>query len=105
MALRSLSVYSMGRPTKSEADRDIYALYMVAAQEAELNVPRNVQVRYLTTDQVGPVDLTQRKITTRLNHYNDAIRGILVGDYLPKPNDRVCPRCPHYFICPSGEDV
>ena len=97
-----------GRPTKSEADKDIYALYalyMVAAQEAELNVPRNVQVRYLATDQVEPVNLTRRKIRTRLNHYNDAIRGILVEDYLPKPNDRVCPRCPHYFICPSGEDA
>ena len=94
-----------GRPTKSEADKNIYALYVMAAREDEPQVPRTVQVRYLTTEQVEPVNLTPRKIETRLGRYNDAIRGVLLEDYPPKPNDRFCPRCPHYFICPSGEDA
>ena len=94
-----------GRQTRSEVDKDIYALYVVAAQEAAPRVPRTVQIRYLTTGQVEPVELTSRKIKTRLGRYNDSIRGILREDYTPKTNDRVCPRCPHYFICPSGEDA
>ncbi len=93
-----------GRPSKSEMGRDIYALYVTAAQNAEPRVRRTVQVRYLSTDQVKQIDLKQGPINTRLNHYNDAIRGILRKDFAPQPNDRNCPRCPHYFICPSGED-
>ena len=92
-----------GRLTKSELAKDIYALYAVAARETEPRVPRIVQVRSLSTDQVETLDLNPRTIKTRLNHYNNAIRGILREDYSPKPNDRFCPRCPHYFICPSGE--
>ncbi len=94
-----------GRPTKSERDKDIYALYVKAALDAEPRVRRTVQVRYLSADQVDPVDLRPRTVDTRLNHYNDAIRGILRRDFAPEPNDRNCPRCPHYFICPVGEDA
>ena len=93
-----------GRPTKSEMRKDIYALYVKAAQNAEPRVLRTVKVRYLSADQVDTVDLSSRTINTRLNHYNDAIRGILRKDFAPQPNERNCPRCPHYFICPSGED-
>ena len=94
-----------GRATKSELDKDIYALYVAAARAAEPRVRRTVQVRYLTDDQVDPVDLQPRTIQTRLNHYNDAIGGIQRQDFSPQPNDRICPRCPHYFICPLGEDA
>ena len=93
-----------GRPTKSEMGKDIYALYVTAAQNAEPRVLRTVNVRYLSADQVDTVDLKPGTIATRLNHYNDAIRGILRKDFAPRPNDRNCPRCPHYFICPLGED-
>ena len=94
-----------GRPTKSEVGKDIYALYVTAARAAEPRVRRTVQVRYLSADQVDAIDLQPRTINTRLNHYNDAIRGILRQDFSPRPNDRICPRCPHYFICPLGEDI
>ena len=92
-----------GRAAKSELYQDIYALYVTAARAAEPRVRRTVQVRYLTDDRVDPVNLQPRTIKTRLNHYNDAIGGIQLQDFSPQPNDRVCPRCPHYFICPSGE--
>ena len=41
-----------GRPTKSEVGKDIYALYVTAAQAAEPRVRRSVQVRYLSADHV-----------------------------------------------------
>jgi len=91
-----------GRPTKSEKDKDIYGLYAAAARDADPSVPRKVQVRYLSTGQVEPVDLSARTITTRMGHYNDAIGGILRGDFPPRPSDRMCPRCPQYFICQTG---
>lgn len=94
-----------GRPTKSEKNKDIYALYVKAALDAEPRVRRTVQVRYLSADQVDPIDLKPGPVNTRLNHYNKAIGGILRQDFSPQPNDHNCPRCPHYFICPLGEDV
>ena len=94
-----------GRPTKSETGKDIYALYVAAAETAEPCVQRSIQVRYLSADQVDPIDLKPGPINTRLNHYNEAIRGILNQDFSPRPSDRICPRCPHYFICPAGEDT
>lgn len=94
-----------GRPTRSELDKEIYALYMVAARETPPHVPRRVQVRYLSTDQVEPVELKPKTIETRLARYDAAILGILREDFAPRPNDRVCPRCPHYFICPLAEDA
>ncbi len=93
-----------GRPTKSEEKKNIYGAY-AAARHIDPRVPRRVQVRYLSTDDVKPINLTPKAIGTRLNHYNEAIGGILREEYSPKPNDRNCPRCPHYFICPIGEDT
>ena len=94
-----------GRPSKSEQDKDIYALYQVAARDASPRVKRRVQIRYLSTDQVEPVNLSQKKVSTRLGRYNSAIAGIQREAFPPQPSDRVCPRCPHYFICPLAEDV
>ena len=68
-------------------------------------MPRQVVVRYLSEDHVEPVTLGQRAIETRLGRYDAAIAGILREEFPPQPNDRSCPRCPHYFICPLGEDA
>jgi DNA helicase-2/ATP-dependent DNA helicase PcrA len=94
-----------GRPSSSELDKDIYALYQVAAAQATPRVPRQVIVRYLSTDHVEPVKLSQRTIDTRLGRYDAAIVGILREEFPPQPSDRHCPRCPHYFICPLAEDT
>jgi hypothetical protein len=45
--------------------------------------------------------MTDRVIGNRLKKYDDAIAGIRAGNFPPKPNDRTCPRCPQYFICPA----
>ena len=94
-----------GRPTKTELDDEIYALYTAGAPPAAQPQSRTVQVRYLATDQVEPVVLKPRSVDSRLAKYDAAIVGILNEDYPPEPNDRVCPRCPNYFICPAIADA
>ncbi len=37
----------------------------------------------------------------RIEKYDDALLELRAGNYAPNPDDRVCPRCPFYFICPS----
>jgi DNA helicase II / ATP-dependent DNA helicase PcrA len=93
-----------GRPTRSELDDEIYALYAAGAEGAlGPSVPARIQVHYLATDQVQEVTLKPRAISTRLAKYDRAMVGILNEAFPPEPSDRTCPRCPHYFICPSGQ--
>ena len=91
------------RRTKDELDKPIYTLYQLAAQQAHPQVPRSVQMRYLSTDEIEPVELKPNGIKSRLAKYDRGITGILRGDFAPKPDDRMCPRCPNYFVCPVAE--
>ena len=88
-----------GRPPKGKPDDDIYALYHQAAQQ-QLG-QAHVEVLYLTTDEVKPAPMTSAVVSRRLAKYDAAIAGIGAGRFPAKPNDRVCPRCPQYFICPA----
>lgn len=87
-----------GRPPK-KIDDDIYALYHHAAA-LKLGAAR-IEALYLTTDQVEHVPMTDKVIANRLEKYDQAIAGIKKGRFPAKPDDRNCPRCPQYFICPG----
>lgn len=88
-----------GRVPKKKPDDGIYALYLHGAAQ-ELGGAR-VEVLYLTTDEVVEVSMSEKVMGRRLQSYDDAIAGIRAGSFSPKPNDRNCPRCPQYFICPA----
>lgn len=94
-----------GRRSKTESDKEIYALYHRAAQESHSQTQSRIQILYLSTDEVEEVEMSAKKINTRLEKYDAAMAGILQEQFLPAPEDRLCPRCPHYFICPAGEDA
>jgi hypothetical protein len=49
------------------------------------------------------VVLKPKSIESRLAKYDAAIVGILNEDFAPQPDGRVCPRRPHYFICPASQ--
>ena len=86
-----------GRAPKNIND-DIYALYHFAAEQ-ELGEAR-VEALFLTTDETRLVLMSAKVIDNRLEKYDEAIAGIQEGRFPPKPNDRTCPQCPQYFICP-----
>jgi len=94
-----------GRRSKTESDKEIYALYQRAAQESDLQAQSRIQILYLATDEVEDVEMSARKIDSRLEKYDAAMAGILQEQFHPTPDDRRCPRCPHYFICPAGGGV
>ena len=90
--------FRTGRLTKSEQDKDIYALYLTAVQQV---VPSaDIEISYLGTNETQRVEMTDRKVRTRLRKYEDAIDGIRGNQFPPNPDDHSCPRCPYYFICP-----
>jgi hypothetical protein len=91
-----------GRPSKSEADKELYALYNEAA--TRMYGDARVEIAYLTTGTTEPVELTPRKIKSRLEKYDDAMASIARGEFPASPSDYACPRCAQYFICPTAED-
>lgn len=96
--------FRTGRPSKSELQKDIYALYQVAVQQSYPGIDSRVEIVYLTTDDVQKVSLSSGPINTRLNHYNEAMTGIQRREFPARPDERQCPRCPYFFICSSAEE-
>ena len=87
-----------GKLSSSELDKNIYAIYQTAAELTDsIAFP---EVFSLTSGEIQPITLTDRRINTRLDKYNQAIIGIQNKDFQAAPSDRNCPRCPNYFICP-----
>lgn len=93
-----------GKPPARTPDDDAYALfYAIAAEHFPQARPR-VEILYLSTDEIIELNLSQRTINTRLKHYDDAISGILAGEFPPEVSDHQCPRCAHFFTCPKAEE-
>jgi superfamily I DNA/RNA helicase len=102
--LLTLQRMRTGRPSSTEKDDPIYALYHAAAAREYPNTTVQVQTVYLASGAAEDVQLTPRQIESRLDKYNNAMLGILTGDFHAAPSERQCPRCPYYFICPAAED-
>jgi hypothetical protein len=94
-----------GRPSKSEKAADVYGLYYRAAASEYPQVKVDVQTLYLSSGQLEDVKLNENQVETRLARYEQAMEAIAARDFHPEPSDRHCPRCPHYFVCPHGEDT
>jgi hypothetical protein len=90
-----------GRVPKTAPNDDLYALYHAGARQAHGAGSHRVEVLYLTSDQAVPVEMSVKVIGNRLEKYDGAIADITAGRFSPEVNERNCPRCPQYFICPS----
>ncbi|MFL6227347.1 MAG: UvrD-helicase domain-containing protein [Pyrinomonadaceae bacterium] len=93
-----------GRPPAKAPDDDAYALFYTLAAEHFPQARPRVEVLYLSTDEIIELNLSRRTINTRLKHYDDAISGILAGEFPPEVSDHQCPRCAHFFTCPKAEE-
>lgn len=98
---RRIQRWRTGRPTKSEADKPIYALLHRAAQTAHPE-GYDIEIVFLSTNDVQPSQMTKKKVETRLAKYDAAMHGIISQDFPANPSDRECPKCPFYFICPAA---
>jgi hypothetical protein len=85
-----------GKKTKSEGDKEIYALLRLGARQLYPGRPTRVETYYLGTGehvvQPAPND------AKLLERYSDAMAGIEGGDFHPEVS-RTCPGCPFYLTC------
>lgn len=94
-----------GRAPSKPPDDSLYGLYYAVASEHFPAARPQVQVLYLSTDEVIELDLKPRTVATRLGHYDEAIDSILAGEFPHTPAEHTCPRCAHLFTCPKAEET
>ena len=97
LALRRIRT---GKKRVGEYDRLEYALYQFAAA-AQFGGTAVVHALHLTGETAEPVTITPRKLGNRRTKTDRMLGQIAAGSLPPKPDGVVCPRCPHFFICPS----
>jgi superfamily I DNA/RNA helicase len=61
----------------------------------------NLRKIYLTDDVVMDIKVTSKVAGNRKVKYEEAIAGIGENRFPPVVNDRNCPHCSYFFICPS----
>jgi DNA helicase II / ATP-dependent DNA helicase PcrA len=98
----TLQRWRTGKPPKKQPNDEVYSLYAKGAELAHPDAEANIEALYLSANQIVAIDLNDRQIKTGLEKYDSAVAGILSGEFPPTPSDWICPRCPHYFICPAS---
>lgn len=96
--------FRTGRRPRRKPDDEIYALYQTALKR-EFGAAGRLRVVYLGTGEEEDLELSQRVLATRLDRVDAAIDGVLRSEFSPQPDDRACPRCAYYFICPAAEEA
>ena len=75
-----------------------YTLYHLAGQEI-YGATTKVEAVHLAEGKTSGAVFTPVKVKNRREKAEDFLTGITAGAFPPKPNDRTCPTCPHYFVC------
>ena len=89
-----------GHKRSDEYDRLEYSLYQFGA-EAQFGSTTAVHALHLTDETAEPVSITGRKLSSRRSKCDAMLGRIAAGWFPPEPDSVTCPRCPHFFICPS----
>ena len=89
-----------GRKRVDEYDRLEYTLYQLSAR-ARFGDNAVVHALHVADGISEPVTITARKLSTRRSKSDAMLRDIAAGSFPPEPDQVTCPRCPHFFICPS----
>lgn len=89
-----------GHKRSDEYDRLEYTLYHLAAQS--LDGGGAVQALHLTDETSEPVMISSTKLGNRRRKSEMMLARMASGEFPPEVDAVTCPRCPHFFICPSA---
>ena len=90
-----------GYKRSDEYDRLEYTLYHLAAQ-SHFSGRAVVQALHLTDETLESVEISEHKLGNRQKKSDALLAGIASGEFPPVVDAVTCPRCPHFFICPSS---
>ncbi|KGC10177.1 hypothetical protein DM48_6806 [Burkholderia gladioli] len=84
---------------RSNAFDDIdYAILQLAAVQS-YGPHAQVEVTYLTSETIQPMEITSRKLESRREKLQTFLQAMQAGQFPAKLEARSCPRCPHFFLC------
>ena len=85
------------------ADSLQLAIYALGYARAFGELPRELQLRFLTPEVVvGRAKPTDRTLDRALGAIREAAEGIRAGDFTATPSYSACPSCAYSTICPSA---
>ena len=93
-----------GKVSDKEEDEWIYTLYHAAASERYGEGRYEVEAIHLTGNTRTLIAPSARKMKNRMEKAVAAAASIQGGSFPPQPDSFSCPRCPHFFYCPSLPD-
>ena len=89
-----------GYKRSDEYDRLEYTLYRLVAQ-SQFGGSATVRALHLTDETHEPVVISGAKLGNRQKKIDTMLGAIASGEFPPEVDAVTCPRCPHFFICPS----
>lgn len=90
-----------GKLSNDEEDEWIYTLYHTAAVERYGAGRYEVEAVHLTGNTRTRIAPSAKKMKNRMEKAGAAAASVRAGLFPPQPDAFSCPRCPHFFYCPS----
>ncbi|HZS04815.1 MAG TPA: ATP-dependent helicase [Blastocatellia bacterium] len=95
----------LGAAPDRPPDDEVYTLYAMAMERNYPSKGYQIQALYMTDGAIINIHTTRQQRKSSIQKYEKAIQGILNNDFTPRPQDKLCPFCPAYVICPSREPI
>jgi DNA helicase II / ATP-dependent DNA helicase PcrA len=89
-----------GYRTQQEYDGLEYTLYHLAGA-AHFGRSFIVEALHLTDETMEAVTISTKKLDNRREETDEMLAEMRAGEFPPKTDAVICPRCPHFFICPA----
>ena len=96
-----LRLLKTGRKGSFKGDGTIHGLFEAGAVKTFGWDGYEVEVLHLTDGGLTPISLSQRQVMSRLQKSERLVRDLRQGKFPAAPDPMVCPRCPHFFLCPA----
>jgi hypothetical protein len=90
-----------GRVSDDEEGEWIYTFYDAAASARYGAGRYEIEAVHLTGNTRTRINPSHKRKQNRMEKAAEATQNILAGAFPPQPDAFSCPRCPHFFYCPS----
>ncbi|HEY7354916.1 MAG TPA: ATP-dependent helicase [Ktedonobacterales bacterium] len=94
--------HRMSGKDEEKADVEVrHVLYALAQEQRSPGRPFEIYEHNLSSGALVPVPLDSRAAQNRRADLTEALAGMRARRYPPRPDRRVCSRCPFLMICPA----
>lgn len=96
-----LRLIKTGKKGSFKGDDTIHGVLHETARRHYGDGQFKIEVLHLTDKGISEIEMSSRKIGSRLEKANGFLADMSTGRFPMKKDSIICPRCPHFFICPT----